>query len=440
MKGDHYIVLGMGISGRSVAKALQHLGAIVSAFDKKAETLKDDPKLEELIKNGLKLYSDNDPFFPENCKAVILSPGVPLTHPLCQKAQRNQIEVLGEIEFACRHLKGKFIGITGTNGKTTVTSLVEHALNFHGISAKAMGNIGTPLSDLLLEPTSADVVVLELSSYQLETMHTPILDAAIFLNLTPDHLDRYPTMDEYGLAKARIGLCLKTDKPLFISKELKEGFSHLFREMPYPLSIYDAFLDSCHHDSTLAPHDKQNLAAVFAICSQWNISYKCVQNAYKTFSKGKHRIEFIASINGIDFYDDSKGTNVDAVMKAVDAIPKQIILIAGGVPKGAKFTCWKKPFNGKVKAVCAIGEAAVQLKDELGSEFKVTNYQTLEEAVNSAFNQAGHGDAILLSPGCASFDMFQDYSHRGKVFQECVERLRGYSQSSNLDSKLVKTP
>ncbi|MFA6915721.1 MAG: UDP-N-acetylmuramoyl-L-alanine--D-glutamate ligase [Parachlamydiales bacterium] len=421
MKGSHYVVLGMGISGRSAAKALLHLGAAVTAYDRRAEALKIDPAIASLIHRGLELYQDEDPYFPAHCSGVILSPGIPLEHSICKKALELKIEVVGEIEFACRHLKGKFIGVTGTNGKTTVTSHIVHTLNFYGISAKAMGNIGIPLSELLCEDDNVDVVALELSSYQLETMSTPVLDTAIFLNLTPDHLDRYNDMDEYGSSKARIGLCLKPGRPLYISSELKQNYAQLFAKMPYDLSVYDSYLT--HFDSSLPLHDQQNIAAVCAICSYWNIGYKKVLDAFKTFSKGEHRIEFVASVNGIDFYDDSKGTNVDAVIKAVSAIPKKIILIAGGVPKGAKFTCWKKPFSGKVKAVCAIGEAAGQLHHELGDDYTVNSYQTLEEAVNSAFMLAGQGDVILLSPGCASFDMFRDYAHRGQVFQECVQRL-----------------
>lgn len=425
MENQHYIVLGLGISGRSVANALLLRGAKVTAYDRNADKLLEDPSVKSLIQNGLDLHPDNKGIVSSTSyNAVILSPGIPLSHPICKEAAEKGIDIVGEIEFACRKLKGKFIGVTGTNGKTTVTSQIAHTLNANGISAIAMGNNGIPLSNLLVEGHTTDVVVIELSSYQLETLSTQVLDAAVILNITPDHLDRYPSMKVYAEAKACIGLCLKPGKPLFISESIAEEYSDLFKQKGLDFQVFDTQKHRRHFQNPPpAFHDYQNLSAVYSVCSLWGLSYSDVEQALKTFRKGPHRIEFITSIRGVDFYDDSKGTNVDAVIKALAAIPNPVILIAGGVAKGAEFTCWKKPFSGKVKAICAIGDAAKQLQLEIGDTSPVTIYKTMNEAVVAALGLAEQGDAIVLSPGCASFDMFHDYTHRGQVFQDCVKQL-----------------
>lgn len=418
-KGKKYIVLGMGISGRSAANYLLSQGAQVIGCDKRAGSLQDDPALEPLVAKGLILTEDRADIALEHVEGILLSPGVPLSHPLCLRAKELGIEIVGEIEFACRNVKGPCVGVTGTNGKTTVTSQIVHTLNHWNIPAKAVGNIGTPLTEHLNEPHSDEVIVMELSSYQLETMQSKVLDAAVFLNLSPDHLDRYETMDEYGSAKARIGNCLKQPQPLFISLQVAQDFPHIF-DGSFPVDVFDSVAPK----TQLASHDHQNLAAVCAVCSHWKLTWEQVLEASHSFKKDHHRIEYVATKNAVDFYDDSKGTNVDAVLKAVASLPhKQIVLIAGGVPKGAHFDCWAKAFKGKVTAICAIGEAASQLKNELGSHIPTTQHATMQEAVQHAFSLAEPGFAVLLSPGCASFDLFRDYAHRGEVFQQCVHEL-----------------
>ncbi len=414
--GKRYIILGLGLSGRSAAKLLLAGGALVEAYDDRSDALRYDPAVMELMAAGVVLHRDSVSLKDKNYQGVVLSPGIPSSHPLCRNALSEGIELLGEIELACRFITCPCIGVTGTNGKTTVTAQIAHTLNYWGIAARPLGNIGTPLAEQLLAPSQGEVLVLELSSYQLETMRSRVLDAAVFLNLTPDHLDRYASMEEYGAAKARIGSCLKEGKALYVSRQVMQDYPSLFNDAPYPTVLFDAD-DSTH---TLSPIDRQNNAAVAAICSEWKLTPEQVQEAAHTFKKDKHRMEFVATVNGIDFIDDSKGTNFDAVVKAVQSIDQPIILIAGGLPKGASFEKWAPLFQGKVRAICAIGEAAGQMERELGAHIPVTMHITLQQAVRCAYQTAENGTAVLLSPGCASFDMFRDYAHRGEIFKESV--------------------
>lgn len=445
-KRPKVLVLGLGVSGRSAVRFCQARGSDVWGVDKSLDIIKTHPEIKDLCRHGLQAFHESESIDLSEVDQVILSPGIPSTHPLCQKAQAKGIEIIGEVELACRHIKQPMVGITGTNGKTTVTLLVAHVLNACGKKAKALGNVGVPLTEELLDKDQSDVIVTELSSYQLETLSSQVLDAAVILNVTPDHLDRYVTMENYAVAKIQIHQCLKPGFPLFIHEHMVKDFSGQLQGIPYKTFGYESNSDiwtdlkqvfaksgnSFSLPSSLQgrrSHDIENFMAAFAICQSLGVSSEEFLKGFASFVKPHHRIEFVKNINGVNFYDDSKGTNIDAVIRAVESLEGPIVLIAGGVDKGFPYTPWIKAFADKVKCIYTIGQSAAKIEEQLKSAFSVTQCKNLEEAVQKAAKYAKTGDTVLLSPGCSSFDMFRDYAHRGQEFQRLVNNLMSQEAS-----------
>ena len=311
----------------------------------------------------------------------MVPPGVPRTHPLYIEAIKRGIEVIGEVELACRYLKGQVVGVTGTNGKTTVTLLIEHILRHAGKDVVLLGNGGVPITS---EDASAKIVVLELSSFQLETMVTPVLDAAAVLNITSDHLDRYDGMEEYAKAKMHIRRCLKPDGKLYVEENTLKQWGYLLEGFP------------CFSIAGQKTHDEENFMFAAAICQQLGIDYETIVRAYSIINKPPHRIEFVEKINGVSYYDDSKGTNLDAVIRCIQSLPSSIILIAGGVHKGAPYTSWIEPFRGKVKMIMTIGQAAPLIESDLQSHFPIRECRDLADAVETAQKVSIPGDSIGL--------------------------------------------
>ncbi len=393
------LVIGLGISGKSASKFLLSLGYEVYGVDQKEE------RVLEALSSGVKRLIEPDlkGFF-----LVVISPGVPPTHPLIQQAILDGIDVVGEVELAFRYMKQRSVGITGTNGKTTVTLLVEHVLCSAGMKAKAIGNIGLPLTSYVEKVDFDEIAVIELSSYQLETLKSGYLDAAVILNITPDHLDRYSSLQEYAKTKISIERCIKPEGHLYVYEDVAEEYGSFF---------------SFHFTSFgkgLTSHDLINVKAAELLCSSLGVSHEMFLKGLKTFKKPSHRIELIRELSQVSYYDDSKGTNVDAVIKAVSSMTGPTILIAGGVDKGSSYLPWKEAFQGKVKHLFLIGESALKIEEELGLFFNVQIVDSLANAVQSASSVAMPGDCVLLSPGCSSFDMFRDYVHRGEEFQRFV--------------------
>ncbi len=433
-------VLGLGKSGRSACRYLHAQGAHVVAADAAIASLAENSEVQQLIKDGIICGSDQQTIDFSAFTLFVLSPGISRKHPLVQQARAAGVEVIGEIELAARDIKQPAIGITGTNGKTTVTLLVAHILNACGIPARAVGNVGTPLTEELLHTDEKTVLVIELSSYQLETLASKIFDVAALLNITPDHLDRYDSMHAYAAAKAGLQGSLKEGSQLYVEQSAYEGFSSLFKKNN---CLFYGYHSSCalwtdgtsvfyeKNKSFLLPlqyrgkisHEIENLMAAFALCHHYGIDATSFLQAFDTFSKPPHRIEFVRRVNGVDFINDSKGTNIDAVIRAVQTIEGTLVLIAGGIDKGTPFTPWIKNFTGKVKGICAIGEAAKKIESELSHAFPVARFDTLDEAVHAAAQMSCEGDTVLLSPGCSSFDMFKDYVHRGEAFKQSVADL-----------------
>jgi UDP-N-acetylmuramoylalanine--D-glutamate ligase len=401
------LVIGLGISGKAAVEYLLFLGYEVSGVDRKKQDLEglEVAVFQEGELTSLKDYS-----------LIILSPGIPSSHPLVQLAKKEGIEVIGEIQLALQSMKQKAIGITGTNGKTTVTYLIEHVLRSSGKKAKALGNVGDALSKYMIKADLDEIAVIELSSYQLEMIDAKVFDVGLILNITSDHLDRYSSMKEYAQAKIRLEHALKPSGILYVSKEVVDEYGSLFTFAPTQFGLDDDSIDL----NFLKGYEQMNAQAAWLACSKFGVSEKQFLDAFKTFKKPPHRMEFVKEVSGVRYYDDSKGTNVDAVIKAVSSVQGPIILIAGGVDKGASYLPWKEAFEGKVSHMFLIGEAASKIQKELGLFFNVKIVDSLEYAVKAASEVAAPGAYVLLSPGCSSFDMFRDYKQRGKEFQRYV--------------------
>lgn len=439
ISNKNVIVLGMGLSGRSAAGFLLARGASVLGLDVNFERLEKNSEILELKSKGLRLASDQiDPDF-SNIDLFVLSPGITPQHPICEAARRHQIEIIGEIELGCRGVKNSLFGITGSNGKSTVTALTAHILNCLGVNAKAVGNIGIPLTQEI-HLDSKSLLVMELSSFQLETLSQKVFDAGVILNITPNHLDRYENLEAYAQAKIHLQQLIKNEGLLIVEEKTWDHYKKFFaidNLLTYgysPSSDLFTDLSSVYFKGRCVGklpeelqgkknHELENILASYALCSTKGISFESFIAHLSTYKKLPHRIEFVTNKNGVVYYDDSKGTSIDAVIRAIEFLPGPIVLIAGGVDKGASYIPWVKAFGKKVKGICAIGQAAPLIHTELNDEIPVTLCQDLEHAVKYATSLANPGDQVLLSPGCSSYDMFKDYAHRGRVFQDIVKRI-----------------
>ncbi|MCB1072559.1 MAG: UDP-N-acetylmuramoyl-L-alanine--D-glutamate ligase [Chlamydiia bacterium] len=375
------LIIGLGISGKGAAKLLLQKGYKVIAVDKNPQEMEGVEVLPETAKIG-------------KVDLTILSPGIPKSHP-----QALGREVIGEAELAMRSLKNRAIGITGTNGKTTLTLLLTHVLNFSGIKARALGNVGASIAEYACHPDPTEFLVIELSSYQLETMTTRGFDYGIITNVTPDHLDRYESFEHYKKIKYRLGELLKEgtiiDEDSYLQLTKNERYWELNR------------------DPTLRP--------AWVIAQKLGIDWDQFLLGTKSFKRPEHRMERVRELEGVTFINDSKGTNSDAVLYGLLQLKGPVLLIAGGRGKGETFENWKKPFQEKVKKVFAIGEIALELKEKLEN---VTVCNDLKDAVKEAYDASKKGDTILLSPGAASFDQFQNYEERGRKFKQYVKQLK----------------
>lgn len=441
LKGKKILVLGLGISGRAAASFLLQQGAQVIGTDQKLQTLLSHPDLIRCRQAGLQLLSEEEISSMHAFDLVVVSPGIPPSNRLYAEACQQGIELIGEVELGCRFIHShRLVGITGTNGKTTVTLLITHALNHNNRPARALGNIGLPLTQEISTIQSEEVLVVELSSYQLETFYQPVLEAGIILNITPDHLDRYQNMENYAKAKFKLGSCLKKGGTLYVEYSTWQAYSHLgvfanvktygyepqcfiYTDLKRVFVQQEPVFTLPQQIQGRPSHDIENILGAFALCRELGLSGEKFQTALDSFKKPAHRIEFVLEKDGISYYDDSKGTNIDAVIRAVGSLTGPIILIAGGVDKGSAYTPWLEAFANKVKGIYAIGQAANKIKQDLTAQIPIYLCDSLEQAVRDASRLAQRGDNVLLSPGCSSYDMFKDYVHRGEVFQKVVRQL-----------------
>lgn len=450
VRNQRVLVVGLGKSGAASALFLSQRGAKVAVSDAKAqEQLRDEiPQLldagisVETGQHGERTFRDQD--------LIVVSPGVPYDVPQLIHARELGIPVIGEVELAARFLKGHIVAITGSNGKTTTTTLAGDIIAAAGRKTLVGGNIGTPAITFADQATDDTWVVLEISSFQLETIQSFHPQIAVVLNVTPDHLDRHHTFDNYAAAKARI-FENQTPKDFAVLNADNEPCAALaarIRSEVYWFSRRDevdrgAFVhgDKIGWRDNLGTrdvmplseiglkgsHNVENVLAAVCVGVLAGVETQHIRRAVAEFKAVEHRLEYVATVKGVEYYNDSKATNVDATIKALESFPGHIHLILGGKDKGSDYSVLNDLLKERVKRVYTIGAAAEKIESQArGSE--IVSVGTLEAAVKRASEAAVAGDIVLLAPACASFDQFNSYEHRGRVFKDLVRQLAARKQ------------
>jgi UDP-N-acetylmuramoylalanine--D-glutamate ligase len=440
-RGKKVTVVGLARSGIAAARALHALGAIVTVTDKKPlEQLSEQVKALGSTSITVEAGGHPDRVF-HNADIVVLSPGVPKI-PQILAARQQGIKVISELELAWLLSQSPYVGITGTNGKSTVTTLVGLMLERARKKALVAGNIGNALTEDISLLKKQDWIVAELSSFQLEDIDTFRPRVAAILNVTQDHLDRYRTIDEYGEAKARVFmnqrkgdfLILNFDDPIVKSYARRTSatvmpFSRMLRFNPGACVLNGSLTVNgrviCRVDDIRIKgvHNLENALAAAAISLCAGADRDSIAAVLREFPGLEHRLEFVREKNGVLYINDSKGTNVGAVVKSIEGFSQPVILIAGGLDKGSDFSPLHDLFKKQVKLLILIGKAADKMAKALGTATETVFARTLQDAVKIASARAARGDAVLLSPACASFDMFKDFEDRGRQFKEAVKTL-----------------
>ena len=451
LKDKRVLVVGLGKSGVASALFLKAHGARVTVSDTKSgddlrneiPTLLDHGITVETGGHGERTFRGQD--------LIVVSPGVPIdAAPLVQARSLGEM-VIGEIELAAQFLPGPIVAITGSNGKTTTTTLAGEILAAAGLLTLVGGNIGTPAISLAERAKPESVVVLEVSSFQLETIRTFHPKVAVVLNVTPDHLDRHRTLEAYVDAKARIFenqrsedfAVLNADDPTCVGMA-KRTQARVFwfsrqREVKQGAWVRDGaivFQDGSGHEKTVqreimlaseiplkGAHNLENVLAAVSAGILMGCAPEKIRQAVLDFKAVEHRLEFVATVRGVDYYNDSKATNVDATIKALESFPANIHLILGGKDKGSDYSVLNDLLRQRVKRVYTIGVAAAKIESQI-KNVEVVHAETLENALGKANAAAEPGDVVLLAPACASFDQFKNYEQRGQVFKEIVRGLR----------------
>lgn len=449
LKDKKVLVFGAAKSGISATRLLQKQGAFVILFDSNIKLSKNDFEDKFDTEHNFMLVTGA---LTEELKAsidlLVISPGIPIDHPEVEEIRAKNIPIWGEIELAYRYSKGKIIGITGTNGKTTTTTLVGDIMKTYFEEVYVVGNIGNPYTDTALEATENSVTVIELSSFQLETIEEFKPEVSAILNITPDHLNRHHTMDNYIATKQNITknqtmseLCvlnyedeilrtmadrLKTRVMYFSSaRELKDGLYLNGEDIIYAQQGVKQLVCNVNELKIFGKHSYENVMAGVGIAITMGIPMEYIKKAITSFQAVEHRIEYVETIKGVAYYNDSKGTNPDASIKAVQAMKSPTILIGGGYDKKSEFDEWIDAFNGKIKYLVLLGQTRDKIAETaLRQGFhNIIMAEDLKEAVKICSEKAVPGDAVLLSPACASWGMFENYEERGRLFKEYVREL-----------------
>ena len=414
LEGIRALVVGMEKSGRAAFEFLHSRGADVTATDLKFQDVAG-------------FVPQSDDLFDEEWGLIVPSPGVPLDLPGLERAKARGVDVIGEVELSAPYLLGPVIGITGTNGKTTTTSLVGHILRSSKTPVQVGGNIGTPVLAMTETSRADQWNVLELSSFQLETIDAFRADVAVCLNVTQNHLDRHHTFANYAAAKANLFRTQKTGD--FAVLNADDELCRSFAEITAGQVVWFRGRDI----GDLMPpaevpipgmHNAENVMAAAAVAEIAGIARSEVAAAVKTFHAVEHRLEFVAEIAGVRFYNDSKATSVDATMKALDSFAGNLWVILGGKDKDSDYTVLRDRLRQKAYAALLIGAAAGKIESQIEGAVNVVRAGTLQSAVAEAWKHARPGDTVLLAPACSSFDQFQSYEHRGRVFKDLVNGLR----------------
>lgn len=456
LSGRKALVLGAGKSGVESAKFLANRGAIVALHDKReVETWSEAARgLKE--SHGVGLISGQIPsWLLDQIDLVVISPGVPTNTIPARYVDRKDGEVIGEVELAFRFMKGRIVGITGSNGKTTTTTLIGELLKNSGIKTQVGGNIGTPLLSLTESSTDETWTVAELSSFQLETIKDFRADIALCLNVTPNHLDRYESFLDYAAAKHRIFMNqtaenvailnadnevtatwadgLKANVVFFsVERELDEGLFLRGRELVCRANGKEKVLTTRDEIYLRGLHNVENVLASLAAGLAAGASPESMRETIAEFKGVEHRIEFVAELDGVSFYNDSKATSVDATMKALEALSEidgKTVLILGGRGKNAPYAPLIPLIEASVRALVLIGEDADNIESQLKGHSEIIRAGSLKEAVEKGFAVAESGDAVLLAPACASFDMFGSFEERGREFKAHVGNLEAKAAS-----------
>ncbi len=446
IKGKKISIIGAARSGVGAAKLVKRLGGIpfVSDLGSK-EKIYDAVNQLEIEKINFEFGGHSDRVYESTL--MIVSPGVPNDSQVLTTARSKGIKLISEVEFAYHYCKGKVIAITGTNGKTTTTSLCGHVFNTCGYKTHVAGNIGLAFSEITLDVKEGEFVSLEVSSFQLDLIDKFKPAAAMILNITPDHLNRYEnSIDKYAQSKQRIYknqneedfLILNKDshavmnyltdhrsKSVYFSltEEQSNGCFYKDDKVIFKLNGKEEFVCSRNDINIRGEHNLANAMSVICAAKVFNLDNAGIIKALQTFESVEHRLELVRQIDGVKYINDSKATNVDSVWYALKSFDEPILLILGGQDKGNDYNQIKDLVLQKVKKIYAIGSSAEKVFSFFHQDVKVEIEKTLEEAVKNSSREAKTGDVVLLSPACASFDMFNNYEHRGKIFKEAVNKL-----------------
>lgn len=411
-KGKRVVVVGLARSGFSCALLLQGIGAYVKVTDhsdSNADVLEKADRLR--ARNILVELGRHTDSFLSKADIVVISPGVPFTALPVQWARENGIPLLSEIEIAWLLCPAQLIAVTGSNGKTTTTTLIGKVLTAANKQAFVCGNIGTPFSQVVADVGTQDYVVLEISSFQLEGIRTFQPRVAVVLNCTPNHLDRYSSMEEYAQAKMRI------------FKNQKSGDYLVLNKMDPEVSSWGKWASSRVVFFSGDEKNNEDQAAVRAVADILQIPQTTVDSVLASFTGIEHRLELVAQANGISFVNDSKATTVDSARWALSNVKAPVVWIAGGRHKGVDYSVIADLARAKVKELIVIGEARQLIRQALEKVVPVSEAASLEEAVKAGFKKASSGETILFSPMCSSYDMFKDYEERGKAFKRIAEAV-----------------
>lgn len=444
-QGTKVAVVGLGISGRAAVKYALLRGAEVRISDSRPEPrfLQEEEKFLAAT-NVAWEAGGHTRHFLETADLILVSPGVYLDMPVMRDLRQAGIPLLGELAIAAGRIDVPVVAVTGTNGKTTVTTLIGELLQRSGKRPFVGGNIGTPLYEYLCRPTEYDVVVVEVSSFQLESGGTFAPDIAVLLNITPDHLDRHGSLDGYAQVKMRLFACQKEGNIAIVN-----GDDRLCRNLPDGARATVRSFGHNEHDAAFIKNDKiclttpgqveeyrlagtslgnsvglQNGAAAILAARALGCTHEQIMTGLQAFRLSPHRIEFVAEVDGVSYYNDSKATNSGAVIAALEQFPGNVILIAGGRDKGDDYRLLQESVAARVRQLIVLGEAAGLLEDALANVVPIRRAGSMTEAVRLAAQTATPGDVVLLSPACASFDMFTSYGHRGNEFKKEVLSLQ----------------
>ncbi|MGH9728754.1 MAG: UDP-N-acetylmuramoyl-L-alanine--D-glutamate ligase [Candidatus Acidiferrales bacterium] len=457
LEGKRLLVVGLARTGVVVSLLCAAYGARVTATDEKPESAL--PEVAAKLRSAgvaLELGAHNPETFV-NQDLIIVSPGVPAKIPPLQLARNRGIPVWSEIELAWRLMRGKLVAITGSNGKTTTTALVGHILQSAKIPVLIGGNIGTPLLAKVEASSDSTVTAAEVSSFQLETIEAFRPDVGVFLNLTPDHIDRHGSFEEYARAKQRLfenmldrdAAVLNADDPEVARRGPAHGQTFWFsRQKRLAAGTFlrgdqilfrregsEDVLMSRGDIPLRGEHNLENVLAASTAAILAGAPVGAIAAAVRTFPGVEHRLEYVAEINGVAYYNDSKATNVDASLKAIEAFPGSLFVILGGKDKGSPYAPLREPLREKAKRVLLIGAAADKIREQLDGAVAMEYAGTVDRAIALAFDQAQPGDTVLLAPACASFDQFENFEQRGRAFKEIVARLASQNTAENSTRK-----